>query len=68
MKGFSHSGNNLGREDFGKPLTGTEGGSDNIGAVLKSPNKSQSDNVFGRAIRAPKDFVGSEGGVGCHTR
>lgn len=63
-----HSGNNLGRKDFGKPLARTEGGSDNVSAILESSDEGQSDDVFGRAIRAPKDLVSSQGSVGCHSR
>lgn len=64
---FLHSSHNLGGEDFGKSLARTERGSDDISAVLESPDESQSDDVFGCAIRAPKDLVSSQGSVGCHT-
>lgn len=52
----------------GKPLARTERGNDNVSAVLKSPDESHGDDVFGRAIRAPKDLVSSQGSVGCHAR
>lgn len=68
LDAFLHSSHNLGGEDFGKPLARTEGGSDDISAVLESPDESQSDDVFGCAIRAPKDLVSSQRSVGCHTR